>query len=139
MRVFVYYIGRAKEAHANAIAEDFVGRTAKFCACEMREINPLKFDVRARHPAARKIYLDPAGKEMDSSQFSRVFADAEMNGQDLVFLVGAHEGLTAAQRAEADVLLSLSRMTWPHELARAMLAEQIYRAFAMLRKHPYVR
>lgn len=105
----------------------------------MREINPSKFDVRARHPAARKIYLDPAGKEMDSLQFSRVFADAEMNGQDLVFLVGAHEGLTAGQRAEADLLLSLSRMTWPHELARAMLAEQVYRAFAMLRKHPYVR
>jgi len=105
----------------------------------MREINPLKFDVRAKHPAARKIYLDPLGKELDSAQFSRVFSDAEMNGQDLVFLVGAHEGLTSGQRAEADLLLSLSRMTWPHELARAMLAEQVYRAFAILRKHPYVR
>jgi 23S rRNA (pseudouridine1915-N3)-methyltransferase len=105
----------------------------------MREINPSKFDLRARHAGARKIYLDPAGKEMDSLQFSRVFSDAEMSGQDVVFLVGAHEGLTAAQRAEADLLLSLSRMTWPHELARALLAEQIYRGFAMLRKHPYVR
>jgi len=105
----------------------------------MREINPLRFDVHARHPAARKIYLDPLGKELDSVQFSRVFSDAEMNGQDLVFLIGAHEGLTSGQRAEADLLLSLSRMTWPHELARAMLAEQVYRAFAILRKHPYVR
>lgn len=76
---------------------------------------------------------------MDSSAFAKLIDSARMQGQDLVFLVGAHEGLTGPQRDEADLLLSLGRMTWPHELARAMLAEQIYRGFAILKNHPYVR
>ncbi|MBI2689289.1 MAG: 23S rRNA (pseudouridine(1915)-N(3))-methyltransferase RlmH [Acidobacteria bacterium] len=139
MKIFLYYIGRAKDAHANAIAADFVGRAAHFTPCEMREINPAKFDVFSRHPAARKILLDPLGKEIDSSGFAKILDGAAMQGQDLVFLIGGHDGLTAEQRTRADLLLSLGRMTWPHELARAMLAEQIYRGFAILKNHPYVR
>jgi 23S rRNA (pseudouridine1915-N3)-methyltransferase len=54
-----------------------------------------------------------------------------------VFLIGAHDGLPEAWRGREDVLLSLSKMTWPHELARAMLAEQIYRAFSILHNLPY--
>jgi 23S rRNA (pseudouridine1915-N3)-methyltransferase len=139
VKIYLYYIGKPKDAHANAIAAEFVGRAAHFAPCEMREINPAKFDIAARHPSARKIYLDPAGKELDSYAFAHVLDTAAMQGQDLVFLIGGHDGLTADQRATADLLLSLSRMTWPHELARAMLAEQIYRGFAILRNHPYVR
>ena len=62
-----------------------------------------------------------------------------MEGRDLVFVVGGHDGLPAGWAARADLLISLSPMTFPHELARAMLAEQIYRAFASLRGHPYPR
>jgi len=139
VKIYLYYIGKPKDAHANAIAAAFVARASHFAPCEMREINPAKFEIAARHPAARKIYLDPAGKELDSHAFARLLDTAAMQGQDLVFLIGGHDGLTAEQRAGADLLLSLSRMTWPHELARAMLAEQIYRGFAILRNHPYVR
>ena len=62
-----------------------------------------------------------------------------MQGQDLVFVIGGHDGLPDAWRNRADLLLSLSAMTMPHELARAVLAEQIYRAFTILRGHPYQR
>ncbi len=62
-----------------------------------------------------------------------------MSGQDLVFAVGGHAGFTPEWRERADLLLSLSGLTMPHELARAVLAEQIYRAFTMLRGHPYPR
>jgi 23S rRNA (pseudouridine1915-N3)-methyltransferase len=62
-----------------------------------------------------------------------------MDGRDLVFVIGGHDGLPPGWSARADLLLSLSLMTFPHELARAMLAEQIYRAFATLRGHPYPR
>ncbi len=86
-----------------------------------------------------KIFLDPAGKAMDSAGFIKVVEQAEREGQDLVFLLGGHDGLPAEWRARADLLLSLSAMTFPHELARAMLAEQIYRAFTTLRGHPYPR
>ena len=81
----------------------------------------------------------PAGKPMDSAGFARVIAKAELEGRDLVFLIGGHDGLPAGWAARADQLVSLSAMTFPHELARAMLAEQIYRGFATLRGHPYPR
>jgi len=139
VKIYVYYLGRPKDPHANAVAADFLGRAAHFAACEMREIQPGRADLFAKHPTARKIFLDPAGKPMDSHAFARLIGKAEMEARDLVFLVGGHDGLPAEWRPRADLLLSLSAMTFPHELARAMLAEQIYRAFAILRNLPYVR
>ncbi|MGA7240638.1 MAG: 23S rRNA (pseudouridine(1915)-N(3))-methyltransferase RlmH [Bryobacteraceae bacterium] len=139
MKVFLYFIGKPKDAHANAIAEDFLGRAARYAPCEMREIRPDRADLWAKHPTARKIFCDPAGKALDSAGFAKLIAAAEMEGRDLVFLIGGHDGLPAGWGGRADRLLSLSTMTFPHELARAMLAEQIYRAFATLRGHPYPR
>jgi len=139
VKIFLYYIGKPRDPHANAIAADFVGRAARYAPCEMREIRPDRTDLLAKHPAARRILLDPAGKAMDTAAFVALVSQAEMEGRDLVFAVGGADGMPADWRARADVLLSLSRMTFPHELARAMLAEQIYRAFATLRGHPYPR
>ena len=139
MKVFLYFIGKTKDPHANALAEDFLGRAARYAPAEMREIRPDRIDLREKHPTARKIFLDPAGKPMDSAGFSKLVAKADMEGRDLVFLIGGHDGLPAGWAARADLLLSISAMTFPHELARAMLAEQIYRAFATLRGHPYPR
>ncbi len=139
MKVFLYFIGKPRDAMLNGFAAEFVKRTTRFAPCEMREIDPAKFDIFAKHPSARKIFLDPAGKQLDSADFSQIFARHEQLGRDIVFLIGAHDGLTADQRTRADQLLSLSPMTFPHELARAILAEQIYRAFTMLRNHPYPR
>ena len=76
---------------------------------------------------------------LDSESFAKAVGKTEDESRDIVFLIGGHEGLPADWKARADLLISLSAMTWPHELARAMLAEQIYRAFAILRGHPYPR
>jgi len=139
VKIFLYFIGKPKDPHANALAEDFLGRAARYTAAEMREIRPDRVDLRDKHPTARKIFLDPAGKAMDSAAFAKLIAKAEMEGRDLVFLVGGHDGLPSGWATRADLLVSMSAMTFPHELARAMLAEQIYRAFATLRGHPYPR
>lgn len=139
MKIFLYYIGKPKDPHANAIAEDFLKRTGYYCSVEMREIRPDRVDLWAKHPTARKLFLDPAGRQLDSAAFAALLANAEREGRDLVFLIGAHDGLPAGWGARADQLLSLSALTFPHELARAMLAEQIYRGFATLRGYPYPR
>jgi 23S rRNA (pseudouridine1915-N3)-methyltransferase len=142
VKIFLYYIGKPRDAHANSIAADYVSRASRYAACEMREIKARQvegMDLWARHPTARRILLDPAGKAMDTAAFVALVSQAEMEGRDLVFVVGGADGLPADWRARADSLLSLSRLTFPHELARAMLAEQIYRAFATLRGHPYPR
>ena len=139
MKLLLYYIGKARDEHANAMAEEYIKRTTRFIKTEMREIHPERFDPWAKHATARKIFLDPTGKSIDSAGFAALIAKAEMEGRDLVFLIGGHDGLPAGWAGRADLLMSLSAMTFPHELARAMLAEQIYRAFATLRGHPYPR
>ena len=139
MNVFLYYVGKPRDAHANAIAAEFIKRSSRYAECTMREIVPRRFDLRTKHATARKILLDPDGRSMDSAQFAKTFERGEREGQDLLFLVGGHEGLPPEWKPHADLLLSLSPMTFPHELARAILAEQIYRAFATLRGHPYPR
>ncbi len=139
MKIFLYYIGKPRDQHANAIAEEFLKRSGRYAACQMREIVPQRFDLFTRHAAAQKIFLDPAGRPMDSAAFTKLIEQAERQGQEIVFLIGGHDGLPPAWKPRADLLLSLSPMTFPHELARALLAEQIYRALATLRGHPYPR
>ena len=139
MKIQLYFIGKPRDSHANAMAEDFLARAARFSPAAMREIRPDRFDLWARHSSSRKIFLDPAAKPMDSPAFTALVSKAEMEGRDLVFLVGGHDGLPPGWAARADLLISLSPMTFPHELARVLLAEQIYRALATLRGHPYPR
>ncbi|MGH9558204.1 MAG: 23S rRNA (pseudouridine(1915)-N(3))-methyltransferase RlmH [Bryobacteraceae bacterium] len=135
MKIFLYYIGKARDPHANAMAGKYIKRSTRFAKCEMREIDPRKFDPWQKHPSAQKILLDPAGNAFDSAEFAHLVNE----GRDLIFVLGGADGLPPGWREKADLLLSLSPMTMPHELARAVLAEQIYRALATLRGHPYPR
>jgi 23S rRNA (pseudouridine1915-N3)-methyltransferase len=139
VKIFLYYVGRAKDPHANALATEYIKRAGRYAPTVMAEIRPERSDFWSKHPSAKKVLLDPAGKVLDSAGFADLFAKGEMLGHDLVFAVGGHDGLPPAWRERADLLVSLSAMTMPHELARAVLAEQIYRAFTMLRGHPYPR
>ena len=133
MKIFLYYIGKPRDEHANAMAEEYIKRSTRFAKCEMRELNPRKFDPWEKHAGLFKVLLDPAGRAMDSAKFAGLF------DRDLMFLIGGADGLPPEWRNRADLLLGLSPMTMPHELARVMLAEQIYRALTTLRGHPYPR
>lgn len=135
MKIFLYFIGKPRDAHANAMAEEYIKRSSRFAKCEMREIDPRRFDPFAKHTTASKILLHPAGRACDSASFARWFEE----GHDLVFVVGGADGLPADWRGQADKLVALSPMTMPHELARVVLAEQIYRALTTIRGHPYPR
>jgi len=142
MRILVYYVGKPRDPHANRMAGEFIQRSTRYARCEMREIVPTRFDPWVKHPTATKVLLDPAGKPMDSPRFAKLVSQAELEARDLVFLIGGATGLPPAWkesdwRQNGGLLLSLSSMTLPHELARVVLAEQIYRAFTLLRGHPY--
>lgn len=139
MKIFLYFIGKPRDENLNAFAEEFVKRTNRYAAITMREIQPERFDIWSRHSSAQKILLDPAGKLLSSAQFLDVVSRAADEGREQVYVIGGHDGLPATWKPKADLLLSLSAMTFPHELARAMLAEQLYRAFTTLRGHPYPR
>lgn len=119
------------------MAQEYMKRAERFCRCEMREIHAARFDPWAKHPKATRILLDPQGHTFNSFEFAENVGKAEQAGRDLVFIIGGASGYPAGWREKADLLLSLSTMTFPHEFARVMVAEQIYRAFTILRGHPY--
>ena len=139
MKLHLYYVGKPRDAHANAMAEEYVKRIRRYARLEMCEVKPERSEWWVKHASAWKVLLDPAGKSMLSRGFAAMVSKAELEGRDLVFVIGGADGLPAEWRGHADMLLSLSVMTFPHELARVVLAEQIYRAFAILRGHPYPR
>lgn len=87
-----------------------------------------------------RVLLDEKGEVLGSMDFARRLERWRDTGtREARFLIGAADGFGDAERAEADLLLSFGRATWPHMLARAMLAEQLFRATAILAGHPYHR
>ncbi|GAA4768167.1 23S rRNA (pseudouridine(1915)-N(3))-methyltransferase RlmH [Stakelama sediminis] len=88
----------------------------------------------------RTVLLDEKGKDMPSTRFADILGRWREDGvREVRFMIGAADGFDDAERAEADLLISFGRLTWPHMLARAMLAEQLWRATSILANHPYHR
>lgn len=134
-------LGKTRRGEARALVDDYVSRIKHYCeldVTEMKEagaaaLRKLKFDS-----AAQWVLLDAAGKQYTSQQFARWLGDHRDRGtRELIFLCGDAEGFPEDMRRSAQIKLSLSTLTMPHEFARVVLAEQIYRAFAILAGHPY--
>jgi 23S rRNA (pseudouridine1915-N3)-methyltransferase len=104
----------------------------------MRDGGPAALRKLKIDPAATVVLLDAAGKQFTSQQFAKWLGELRDRGvRELVFLCGDAEGFPNELRASARQKISLSTLTMPHEFARVLLAEQIYRAFAILSGHPY--
>jgi len=96
--------------------------------------------VPALEPQTRRVMLDETGEVLGSVAFAQRLGRWRDDGvREVRFLIGAADGFDEAERAGADLLLSFGRATWPHLLARAMLAEQLFRATSILANHPYHR
>ena len=128
-------IGRSPEA-------ELVERYAKRIAWPFK-ITELP-DVGGTLPApltpARDVALDERGKQLSSEEFAALLGKWRDDGvREVRFLIGAADGHGDAGRQQADLLIAFGAMTWPHMLARAMLAEQLWRATSILAGHPYHR
>ena len=128
-------IGRGPEA-------DLVDRYVKRLAWPVRltELPDTGGKMPSAEPGTRIVMLDETGEMLGSRELA-VRLDKWRDGgvRELRFLIGAADGFDAAERAGADLLLSFGRTTWPHLLARAMLAEQLFRATSIVAGHPYHR
>ncbi|APE27556.1 23S rRNA (pseudouridine(1915)-N(3))-methyltransferase RlmH [Aurantiacibacter gangjinensis] len=88
----------------------------------------------------KTVLLDERGKNLGSEEFAQILGRWRDDGmRECRFIIGAADGHSDAERAEADLLISFGKATWPHLLARAMLAEQLFRATSILAGHPYHR
>ena len=137
-------LGKTRLAEMRALLDDYVARIRHYCETEVTELpdTPAALRKLKADPAATWVLLETGGRQFTSQQFARWLGDLRDRGtRELIFLCGGAEGFSEDLRRDPKLRehtkLSLSTMTLPHELARVMLAEQLYRAFAILSGHPY--
>jgi len=141
MKIRLVMLGKTRREEARALVEDYAGRIKHYAEIEileMRDGGPAALRKLKIDPAATVVLLDAAGKQFTSQQFAKWLGELRDRGvRELVFLCGDAEGFPEGLRESARQKISLSTLTMPHEFARVLLAEQIYRAFAILSGHPY--
>lgn len=151
MRITIAAIGRAQRGPERDLYEHYAGRIRWPLALreleEKRKLPPSQLMQRegellleAAPAGATLVALDRRGRVVDSEAFAaRLGRWRDDSVSDLAFLIGGADGHTDALLAKTSLVLSFGAMTWPHLLARGMLAEQIYRAQQLLAGHPYHR
>lgn len=157
MRLLLVCVGRLKVGPERDLTQRYFDRAASAgrglgFAIEQREID----ESRARRPqdrrreeakairalldeATRIIACDESGRNLTSLDLAADLARSRNQGAPVAFVIGGPDGLDPDFRAGADLTLAFGAMTWPHQLARIMAAEQIYRAVTILAGHPYHR
>lgn len=128
-------IGRSPEA-------ELVDRYAKRISWPFRltELPESGGRMPAPQTPSKLVLLDETGETPDSEAFAALLGRWRDDGlREARFLIGAADGHSRKERAQADMLLAFGAMTWPHLLARAMLAEQLWRATSIIAGHPYHR
>ena len=156
MRILICAVGRARQGPLRDVYEDYAGRigsTRIFGRVDLREVEERKTastaELRDREGALLRaalpkqailVALDARGQSLASEAFAARLAKWRDGGaSDIAFVIGGADGLEPTLVKQADLVLSLGAMTWPHMLARVMLAEQLYRAATILQGHPYHR
>ena len=141
MKIHLVMLGKTRRPEIRALMDDYQTRIRRFAdvqLTELREDSAASLRKLALDSAATVVLLDDAGKPQTSAQFAKWLGETRDRGaREIAFLCGGAEGFPEALRRRASQKFSLSPLTYSHELARAMLAEQLYRAFAILAGHPY--
>ena len=133
-------LGKTRRPEIRAILDDYVKRIGRASPIEITEVRDGEAALKKLDAdrAASVVLLDAAGKNLDSNAMAKWLGELRDRGtRNLIFLCGDADGFPEALRQRAHQKLSLSAMTFSHELARVMLAEQLYRGFAILSGSPY--
>ena len=151
MKIKLLWIGKTKNSSLQRMIEDYWQRLSHFCELSLVEIRSIHEDDPCRllaregekilakiEPEDLLVLLDSQGKTFSSDEFSALLsAYRDRSLAKLVFVIGGHSGVSPTVRKRANQLISLSRMTFNHEMVRLFLLEQIYRAFTMIHHIPY--
>jgi 23S rRNA (pseudouridine1915-N3)-methyltransferase len=150
LKIKVAWIGKTKEAAIQSLTEEYLKRISRYVPVEgitlkdeaaLLETSGRVSSAKSGKSGAAKstlVLMDSRGKQFSSEEFAKFLGNyQDRNPLPLVFAVGAADGFSDEARAAAQYTISLGKMTLAHELARVVLLEQIYRAFTILKGHPY--
>lgn len=157
MKITVITVGKIKEKYWNMAIEEYAKRLSRYCKLEIVEVadektpdeagETLEMQIKDREGQrifdklpenAYVIALAIEGKMLDSVELSRKMEDIAVKGMShIVFIIGGSLGLSPKLLKRADYLLSFSKMTFPHQMMRVVLLEQIYRSFRISNHEPY--
>jgi 23S rRNA (pseudouridine1915-N3)-methyltransferase len=155
MKLIILAVGNRMPDWVQTAWDDYAKRLPADCALELREIKPEPRTsgktpaqmmaaeakrIEAALPAsALRLALDEHGRDLTTMALSKQLEQWRSGGRDVAFLVGGPDGLDATLKASCDGMLRLSSLTLPHPMVRVLLAEQLYRAWAIMTNHPYHR
>ncbi len=144
MKIKVAWIGKTKEPAIEALTDEYLKRISRYAevagvalkdeAAILSLASGERQKNRERH---RLVLLDSRGKQFSSEELAAFLEREQVNATPLLFAIGGSDGFSEEARRLAGFMLSLGKMTLPHELARVVLVEQLYRAFTILKNHPY--
>jgi 23S rRNA (pseudouridine1915-N3)-methyltransferase len=150
VKIKIAWIGKTKEPALQSLTDEYLKRISRYAQVEglalRDEAALLKISGRTGNEASKTasagkstlVVMDSRGKQFSSEELARFLGDyQDRNPLPLVFAVGPADGFSDAVRSVARHTISLGKMTLAHELARVVLLEQVYRAFTILKGHPY--
>lgn len=143
MKLKIAWIGRTKDSSIQALTAEYLKRIARYTEVEglalADEAALLKLKEKSgTRPAHALVLLDSSGKQLSSEEFAQFLENhQDRNPHPLVLAIGPADGFAPETRKAASATLSFGKMTLAHELARIVLLEQVYRAFTILKGHPY--
>jgi 23S rRNA (pseudouridine1915-N3)-methyltransferase len=151
MRLRFIWVGKTKNEHLRALVDDYLDRLRRFVRCEITELRESALRVAgtgiedegrriigALRSDAYVVLLDVEGREWGSTGLAGEIEKWQVGGRrEIAFVIGGHNGVSREVTARADLRWSLSRLTLTHEMARLVLAEQLYRAYTIIHGLPY--
>ncbi len=156
MQIKILWVGKTKSGPIGSLISDYLGRIRHLVSCEIVETHDLskRRSLRATELVAAEgeelvrhvpesghlVALDEMGTQFSSQDFARWLQSEQNSGiRAITFVLGGPEGLSPMISRRAHLTLSMGKMTWTHEMCRALLLEQIYRALCIIRNIPYHR
>jgi 23S rRNA (pseudouridine1915-N3)-methyltransferase len=143
VKLRIAWIGKTKDPAIQSLTDEYLKRLSRYADAQGMTLKDESALLKLCGSEARPVryilvLLDSRGKQLSSEEFAEFLGNhQDRNPLPLLFAVGPANGFTAETRQEANLLLSLGKMTVAHELARVVLLEQLYRALTILKGHPY--
>lgn len=145
MKIKVAWVGKTKEQAIQSLTDEYLKRIshyAEIAGLALKDEAAILTLASGDRQTSKKerhklVLLDSRGKQLSSEELAEFLEREQLNATPLLFAIGGSDGFTEEARRQAELTLSLGKMTLPHELARVVLVEQLYRAFTILKRHPY--